>query len=81
MASGDVPLGHVKNDISPSQLHRTLGVTFHTAQFTCHRIREAKSEHMFDLLRGEGGSIAADETYLDNAETSSATLPTDLTGI
>ena len=48
-----------KKEISANQLHRTLGVTWNTAWFMSHRIREAMKD---DDPRG-GGFVGADESY------------------
>lgn len=51
-----------KKGMSSHQLHRTLGVTYKTAWFMTHRIREAmKSEHTYQL--GDIGPVEVDETY------------------
>jgi transposase-like protein len=51
-----------KKGISSHQLHRMLGVTYKTAWFMTHRIREAmKSEG--GLMGGSGGAVEVDETY------------------
>jgi transposase-like protein len=54
-----------KKGISSHQLHRTLGVTYKTAWFMTHRIREAMRDITTDQLGGEGtsGIVEADETY------------------
>lgn len=51
-----------KKGISAHQLHRMLGVTYKTAWFMAHRIREAmKSEG--GMMGGGGKVVEADETY------------------
>lgn len=50
-----------KKGVSAHQLHRTLGITYKSAWFMCHRVREAMTEKGFDLL---SGTIEADETYI-----------------
>lgn len=54
-----------KKGISSHQIHRTLGVTYKTAWFMTHRIREAMKEEGAGLLGGPGtsGIVEADETY------------------
>jgi ISXO2-like transposase domain len=56
-----------KKGISAHQLHRALGVTYQTAWFMCHRIREAMRDGGLgggsDPLGGEGKIVEADETY------------------
>ncbi len=55
-----------KKGISSHQLHRTLGVTYKTAWFMTHRIREAMTSNPDGLLGGGGGTVEADETYWGN---------------
>lgn len=52
-----------KKGISAKQLERTLGVTYKTAWFMAHRIREAMTTNPTGLLGGGGGIVEADETY------------------
>lgn len=53
-----------KKGISSHQLHRTLGVTYKTAWFMTHRIREAMKPSHSGLLGTGGGTVEADETYI-----------------
>ncbi|MGO9175883.1 MAG: IS1595 family transposase [Desulfobaccales bacterium] len=54
-----------KKGISSHQLHRILGVSYKTAWFMTHRIREAmKPEH--EGMLGGNGPVEADETYVGN---------------
>jgi transposase-like protein len=55
-----------KKGISSHQLSRMLGVTYKTAWFMSHRIREAMkpSGSDADPLGGEGKIVEADETYI-----------------
>lgn len=55
-----------KKGISSHQLHRTLGVTYKTAWFMAHRIREAMNIAPEGPLGNEGGPVEADETYWGN---------------
>jgi transposase-like protein len=55
-----------KKGISSHQLHRTLGVTYKTAWFMSHRIREAMTTNPSGLLGGGGGTVEADETFWGN---------------
>src|SRR3954470_5566080 len=51
-----------KKGMSAHQLHRMLGITYKSAWFLFHRIREAMTERPFrDQLTG---TVEADETYL-----------------
>tara|TARA_R110002074_G_scaffold54006_5_gene134914 strand:+ start:3417 stop:4370 length:954 start_codon:yes stop_codon:yes gene_type:complete len=52
-----------KKGISAHQLHRTLGVTYKTAWFMAHRLREAMRSDNNGPLGGEGMVVEADETY------------------
>jgi transposase-like protein len=57
-----------KKGISAHQLMRTIGVTYKTAWFMCHRIREAMRDLMPELSSGPlGGAnkvVEVDETYV-----------------
>lgn len=55
-----------KKGISSKQLERMLGVTYRTAWFMSHRIREAMKDGSFTPMGGEGKTIEADETYWGN---------------
>lgn len=57
-----------KKGISAHQLHRTLGVTYQTAWFLCHRIREAMRDGGLGPMGGGGGIVEADETYFGPTE-------------
>jgi transposase-like protein len=52
-----------KKGISAKQLERMLGVTYKTAWFMAHRIREAMMEEQAGPLGGSGKIVEADETY------------------
>lgn len=52
-----------KKGISSHQLHRMLGVTYKTAWFMAHRIREAMKQDG-GPLGGEGSTVEVDETYI-----------------
>lgn len=56
-----------KKGMSAHQLARTLGVTYKTAWFMFHRIREAMKDTAPSPLGGEGKSVQADETYYGNS--------------
>ena len=59
-----------KKGMSAHQLHRMLGVTYKTAWFMAHRIREAMKENHDDNgpLGGSGKTVEADETYFGKRE-------------
>lgn len=52
-----------KKGISAKQLERMLGVTYKTAWFMSHRIREAMISETAGRLGGSGKIVEADETY------------------
>lgn len=53
-----------KKGISTHQLHRMLGVTYKTAWFMSHRIREAMRPFKYPSLMGrDGGTVEVDETF------------------
>lgn len=53
-----------KKGMSAHQMHRTIGVTYKTAWFMCHRIREAMRDAVGDKFGGKGVIVEADETYV-----------------
>lgn len=53
-----------KKGISAHQMHRVLEVTYKTAWFLCHRIREAMRSGDFSPMGGNGKTIEVDETYI-----------------
>lgn len=53
-----------KKGVSAHQLHRMLGVTYKTAWFMEHRIREAMRDAAPTPLGGKGKIVEADETYV-----------------
>jgi len=59
-------LASSKKGISAHQLHRTLKVTYKTAWFMAHRLREAMKDGKPALLGGGMKHVEADETYLGN---------------
>jgi transposase-like protein len=63
-----------KKGMSNHQMHRTLGVTYKTAWFMTHRIREAMREShpaKSGPLGGENKVVEVDETYLGGKEANS----------
>jgi transposase-like protein len=57
-----------KKGYSAHQLHRTLGVTYKTAWFMFHRIREAMKETAPGPIGGEGKTVEVDETFVGGKE-------------
>jgi transposase-like protein len=53
-----------KKGVSAHQLHRTLGVTYKTAWFMAHRIREAMRPNSASPLGGDNKVVEIDETYI-----------------
>jgi len=52
-----------KKGVSAHQLHRSLGITYKSAWFMAHRIREAMAEKNPGPMGGEGKVVEADETF------------------
>jgi transposase-like protein len=52
-----------KNGASAHEIHRTLGVTYKTAWFMMHRLREAMAVLNPGPMGTLGGAVQADETY------------------
>ena len=61
-----------KKGMSAHQLHRMLGVTYKTAWFMAHRIRESMIDTTSGPLGGEGKTIEADETYIGKSSDADA---------
>jgi len=57
-----------KKGISAHQLHRTLDITYKSAWFLAHRIREAMAGGQFAQLGGEGKFVEADHSYVGGKE-------------
>jgi transposase-like protein len=54
-----------KKGTSSHQIHRTLKVSYKTAWFMTHRIREAmRSGELAPPMGGNGGTVEADETFI-----------------
>jgi len=56
-----------KKGISAHQLHRMLGITYKSAWFMCHRIREAMAPAGNTPMGGEGKVVEMDEMYIAKA--------------
>jgi transposase-like protein len=57
-----------KKGVSAHQLHRSLGITYKSAWFMAHRIREAMKLDAPEPMGGHGKIIEADETYIGGKE-------------
>lgn len=57
-----------KKGVSAHQLHRTIGVTYKTAWFMAHRLREAMTNPNLPPLGGAGKIVEADEMYHGKVE-------------
>ncbi len=57
-----------KKGVSAHQLHRVLEITYKSAWFMAHRIREAMRSGDLAPMGGEGMVVEADETYFGNKE-------------
>jgi len=53
-----------KKGVSSHQLHRTLEITYKSAWFLSHRIREAMRDGELAPFGGAGGVVEADETFI-----------------
>jgi hypothetical protein len=53
-----------KKGVSAHQIHRTLEVTYNTAWFLCHRIREAMRGGKLGPLGGTNKVVEADQTII-----------------
>jgi len=61
-------MGASKKGKSAHQLHRELGITYQSAWFMCHRIREAMRDDNPPPMGGDGHIVEADETYFGDKE-------------
>jgi transposase-like protein len=57
-------IGSSKKGMSAHQLHRMLGVTYKTAWFMSHRIREAMRDLTPSPMGGQNKVVEVDETYV-----------------
>jgi transposase-like protein len=58
-----------KKGVSAHQVHRMLGISYKSAWFLMHRLREAMRTGGLEPLGGAGKVVEADETYFGKAET------------
>ena len=64
-----------KKGISAHQLHRTLGITYRSAWFMAHRIRECmRAGGLASPMGGSGKTVEADETYFGKIPKNEITL-------
>lgn len=61
-------LNSSKKGVSAHQIHRSLDVSYKTAWFMMHRIREAMRPGTLTPMGGEGKIVEADETYYGKPE-------------
>jgi len=61
-------LASSKKGMSAHQLHRMIGVTYQTAWFMEHRIREAMRDGGLAPMGGAGGVVEVDETFIGRIE-------------
>ena len=57
-----------KKGISAHQLHRMLGITYKSAWFMAHRIREGMTDKNSSSIGGAGKIIEADEAFVGGKE-------------
>jgi hypothetical protein len=53
-----------KKGISSHQLHRVIGISYKSAWFLTHRIRECMREGALAGFGGNGGIVEVDETFV-----------------
>ncbi len=66
-------LASSKKGISAHQLHRTLEITYKSAWFLAHRIREAMKAIDVEPMGGEGKIVESDETFIGKEREKSKT--------
>ncbi|MGD0565272.1 MAG: IS1595 family transposase [Roseiarcus sp.] len=57
-----------KKGVSAHQVHRTLEITYKSAWFLCHRIREAMRDGSLAPMGGAGSIVEVDETFIGRKE-------------
>jgi transposase-like protein len=57
-----------KKGVSAHQIHRSLGISYKTAWFLCHRLREAMRTGGLFPMGGSGKAVEADETFIGRLE-------------
>ncbi len=68
-------LSSSKKGMSTHQLHRMLGITYKSAWFMTHRIREAMREFKPDPLGGKNKVVETDESYVGGKAKNRAYAP------
>jgi transposase-like protein len=69
-----------KKGVSAHQIHRSLGISYKTAWFLCHRLREAMRSGGLTPLGGSGKVVEVDETLSGKIESAPAKLPRGRSG-
>jgi transposase-like protein len=69
-----------KKGVSAHQMHRMLGITYKSAWFMMHRLREAMKPMNAGPLGGDGKVVEADETYLGKRDGKSTKPDTYVSG-
>lgn len=59
-------MNSAKNGVSAHEIHRTLSVTYKTAWFMMHRLREAMTDMKPGPMGSNSGAVQVDETYYGN---------------
>jgi transposase-like protein len=57
-------MADAKKGIAAAQLMRHIGMTYKTAWYVCHRIREAMQEPTGSKIGGPGSTVAIDEMFI-----------------
>jgi transposase-like protein len=57
-----------KKGVSAHQIHRSLGISYKTAWFLCHRLREAMRTGGLAPMGGKSGIVESDETFIGTVE-------------
>ena len=57
-----------KKGVSAHQIHRSLGISYKTAWFLCHRLREAMRTGGLAPMGGSGKTVEIDETLMGRVE-------------
>jgi molybdenum-dependent DNA-binding transcriptional regulator ModE len=53
-----------KKGVSAHQIHRSLGISYKSAWFMMHRLREALRTGDFSAIGGGGKVVEVDETFI-----------------